>query len=183
MINTTSFVHLLGSSYFGPGVEFDTFKDGPKRRRKGKLWLYGQSKLVGRWAHPRRYDGDVTSLSPPLARQMSSLPKNWSEGMEIRSFRLQSTQVFGTSLSHPGIIVISPLGSVDTELVRDAWFSFKWPLAVRDISLGTGGRDITSSLLESSGIETCTRCNYAALGWHRGGHRGTQRSGMQKFDP
>ena len=46
VINTTSFVHLFGSSFVGPGLEFDTFKDGPKRMRMGKVWLYGQSKFV-----------------------------------------------------------------------------------------------------------------------------------------
>jgi retinol dehydrogenase 12 len=46
VINTTSFVHLFGSSFVGSGLDFDTFKDGPKRRRMGKVWLYGQSKFV-----------------------------------------------------------------------------------------------------------------------------------------
>jgi len=46
VINTTSFVHLFGSSFLGSGLEFDTFKDGPKRRGKGKVWLYGQSKFA-----------------------------------------------------------------------------------------------------------------------------------------
>ena len=46
VVNTTSWAHLFGSSFIGPGLEFDTFKDGPKRRRKGELWLYGQSKFV-----------------------------------------------------------------------------------------------------------------------------------------
>jgi hypothetical protein len=46
VINTSSWMHLLGSSFIGSGLEFDTFKDGPRRRKKGGFWLYGQSKFV-----------------------------------------------------------------------------------------------------------------------------------------
>ena len=93
MINTTSLAHFFGSSFFGPGLEFDTFKDGPKQRRKGKLWLYGQSKFVRHLLgdHERKHDDLVISFS--LNRPMWYSLKSWSEGMEMRSFRLQSTQV------------------------------------------------------------------------------------------
>ena len=51
--------------------------------------------------------------------------------MEIESFRLQSTQVQGTSLSSiPCFILIVFLGCVDTELVRDTLVSLKWPIIV-----------------------------------------------------
>lgn len=46
VINTSSWGHLIGSSFIGPGLEFDTFKDGPRRKKKGAFWLYTQSKFV-----------------------------------------------------------------------------------------------------------------------------------------
>lgn len=109
VIDTASFMHLLGSSAIGSGLEFDTFKDGPKRRGKGKIWLYGQSKFVRypvcepRLDPQRRYDD--RSASSPLNRQISSSLKSWPEDTEIRSFRLQPTQVRGISSLIPAILV------------------------------------------------------------------------------
>ena len=40
VVNTASLAHWFGN------LEFDTFKDGPKRRAKRTFWLYGQSKTV-----------------------------------------------------------------------------------------------------------------------------------------
>ena len=61
VVNTSSFFHLFGSSLVGPGLEFDTFKDGPNRRRKGNLWLYGQSKFV---RHPHDALTATFTVSP-----------------------------------------------------------------------------------------------------------------------
>lgn len=42
VVNTSSQGHLFG------GLQFDTFKDGPKRRADSSFRLYGQSKAVSR---------------------------------------------------------------------------------------------------------------------------------------
>jgi len=66
VINTASFMHFLGSSAVGAGLEFDTFKDGPKRRGKGKIWLYGQSKfanIVFTQELARRYGDKIVSFA------------------------------------------------------------------------------------------------------------------------
>jgi retinol dehydrogenase-12 len=42
VVNTSSNAYLLS------GLEFDTFKDGPKRRADSTYRLYGQSKTVSR---------------------------------------------------------------------------------------------------------------------------------------
>ena len=41
IVNTSSIGHVLCSS-----IDFNTFKDGPARKKKGPHLLYGQSKLV-----------------------------------------------------------------------------------------------------------------------------------------
>lgn len=41
VINTSSMAHV-GADY----IAYDTLKDGPKRRKKGSMFLYSQSKFV-----------------------------------------------------------------------------------------------------------------------------------------
>lgn len=46
VVNTSSAAGVRGSSYFGSGLDFATFKDSPARRRLGTRVLYNQSKMV-----------------------------------------------------------------------------------------------------------------------------------------
>ena len=41
IVNTSSMAHVQCS-----GIDFNTFKEGPARKKKGTGWLYSQSKLV-----------------------------------------------------------------------------------------------------------------------------------------
>lgn len=46
MVNTSSAASTHGVSFFGPGLDFATFKDSPHRGKYNIAQLYGQSKLV-----------------------------------------------------------------------------------------------------------------------------------------
>lgn len=68
VVTTSSVFHFTGYSVMGSGLNFNTFKDSPKRRATGTSWLYGQSKLVSKlsstYIHYLNLSGRATWYSP-----------------------------------------------------------------------------------------------------------------------
>lgn len=78
MINISSLAHFAAS-----GIEYDTMRDEKARRKKGTVWLYGQSKFVRPDSRRRK----VVSLIV--------FPR------EISSFRMSCTGVMAARESFP----------------------------------------------------------------------------------
>lgn len=89
VVNTSSAKGIVGSSYFGSGLDFATFKDSPARRKRGTGVLYDQSKwgnVVFAQEFSRRYgDKIVTTAVHPgiinsdLARTFVDLESSFTQ--------------------------------------------------------------------------------------------------------
>ena len=73
IVNTSSLGHMFCS-----GIDFNTFKDGPARKRKGRQLLYIQSKLV-------RFLSPTLNQYSCNHREMSMYQMNLPIDMEIRA--------------------------------------------------------------------------------------------------
>ena len=82
MVNVSSAASVSAVSFFGPGLDFATFKDSP-HRRKWESGLYGQSKFVRHTTASGRSFDQANIFQP--TRGMSYSLRNLPGGMVIKS--------------------------------------------------------------------------------------------------